>query len=90
MFQSFQKSLNRQVPFRRINRLDDVSWPLCAGGLACRAQRWRACRQASAGACEGGVGWGGVGLGMVFRGTENSFCMAETNGEPGLVVRTGG
>ena len=31
-----------------------------------------------------------VGLGMVFRGTENSFCMAETNGEPGLVVRTGG
>lgn len=48
-------------------------------------QRWRACRQASAGACEDGVG-----LGMVFRGTENSFCMAETNGEPGLVVRTGG
>jgi len=37
-------------------------------------QRWQACRQAS----------------MVFRGTENSFCMAETNGEPGLVVHTGG
>lgn len=73
------------MPFRRIDRLDDVLWPLCAGGLACHAQRWRACKQASAGACEGEVG-----LGMVFRGTENSFCMAETHGEPGLVVRTGG